>query len=148
MPAAGFAASLFTAASSVLAPSLRMAAYQTSKFEVLGFAESLRQELGPEGIGVTVLFPAAMMTGHLESSVRARPIELGESKLDPADIEAMLAHQPIGPGDVTSPAHAIRNLLDDLEQDEPYVMTHGSHRSIYERRRVAMDAAFDRMENR
>jgi hypothetical protein len=26
------------------------------------------------------------------------------------------------------------------------VMTHGSHRPAYERRRVAMDAAFDRME--
>ena len=58
----------------------------------------------------------------------------------------MLAHQPLEPGDVTTPDHAIRNLLDDLMNDEPYVMTHGSHRPVHERRRVAMDAAFDRME--
>jgi NAD(P)-dependent dehydrogenase (short-subunit alcohol dehydrogenase family) len=145
--ATGFRHLLFTASSSVLAPSVRMACYQTSKFAVLGLAESLREELGSEGIGVTTLFPAAMLTGHLDSSVRARPVSLGDSRLDQADVDAMLAHQPIGPDDVTSPEHAIRNLLADLKNDEPYVMTHGSHRSIYEQRRVAMDAAFDRMEN-
>lgn len=143
----GFRHLLFTASSSVLAPSVRMACYQTSKFAVLGLAESLREELAAEGIGVTTLFPAAMMTGHLDSSVRVRPIALGESRLDQADVDAMLAHQPLGPDDVTTPEHAIRNLLGTILNDEPYVMTHGSDRSIYERRRVAMDAAFDRMEN-
>jgi NAD(P)-dependent dehydrogenase (short-subunit alcohol dehydrogenase family) len=142
----GFRHLLFTASSSVLAPSVRMACYQTSKFAVLGLAESLREELASEGIGVTALFPAAMMTGHLDSSVRARPAALGESRLDQADVDVMLAHRPLEPGDVTTPDHAIRNLLDDLVNDEPYVMTHGSHRPVYERRRVAMDAAFERME--
>jgi NAD(P)-dependent dehydrogenase (short-subunit alcohol dehydrogenase family) len=142
----GFRHLLFTASSSVLAPSVRMACYQTSKFAVLGLAESLREELASEGIGVTALFPAAMMTGHLESSVRVRPAAMGESRLDQADVDAMLAHQPLGPDDVTTTEHAIRNLLVDLVNDEPYVMTHGSHRPAYERRRVAMDAAFDRME--
>src|ERR1700709_209221 len=44
---------VFTASSSVLAPSVRLGAYQTSKFAVLGFAESLREELTGEGIGGT-----------------------------------------------------------------------------------------------
>ncbi len=143
----GFRHLLFTASSSVLVPSVRMACYQTSKFAVLGLAESLREELAAEDIGVTTLFPAAMMTGHLDSSVRVRPAALGESRLDQADVDAMLAHQPLGPDDVTTPDHAIRNLLADILNDEPYVMTHGSHRAVYEQRRVAMDAAFDRMEN-
>src|SRR6476661_1920287 len=64
---------VFTASSSVLAPSVRLGAYQTSKFAVLGFAESLREELAGEDIGVTVLFPGGMTTRHLESSVLARP---------------------------------------------------------------------------
>jgi NAD(P)-dependent dehydrogenase (short-subunit alcohol dehydrogenase family) len=135
-----------TASSSVLAPSIRLGAYQTSKFAVLGFADSLREELAPEGIGVTVLFPGGMMTRHLESSVLARPAELGESVLDQSDVEAMVAHQPMGDGDLATPEHAIRNLLADLEADEPYVITHGSFRPIYEQRRDAIDAAFDRME--
>jgi NAD(P)-dependent dehydrogenase (short-subunit alcohol dehydrogenase family) len=142
----GFRRILFTASSSVLAPSVRLAAYQTSKFAVLGFAESLREELSGEDIGVTVLFPGGMMTRHLESSVQARPSELGESILDPRDVEAMVAHQPMGDGDLATPEHAIRNLLADLEAGEPYVLTHGSYRPSYEQRRAALDAAFDRME--
>ena len=137
---------VFTASSSVLAPSVRMAAYQTSKFAVMGFAESLREELAPEGIGVTIVFPGGMMTRHLESSVLARPAELGTSTLDQEDVAAMLTHQPMGDGDLVTPEQAIRNLLADLDANQPYVITHGSYRPIYERRRSAMDAAFDRME--
>ncbi len=137
---------VFTASSSVLAPSVRLGAYQTSKFAVLGFAESLREELTGEDIGVTVLFPGGMMTRHLESSVQARPSELGESLLDMGDVDAMIAHQPMDDDDITTPEHAIRNLLDDLVAGEPYVLTHGSYRPLYQQRRDAIDAAFDRME--
>ena len=142
----GFRRIVFTASSSVLAPSVRLGAYQTSKFAVLGFADSLREELAAEGIGVTVVFPGGMMTRHLESSVLARPSELGESVLDQSDVEAMIAHQPMGDGDLATPEHAIRNLLADLEAGEPYLITHGSFRPSYEQRRDAIDAAFDRME--
>jgi NAD(P)-dependent dehydrogenase (short-subunit alcohol dehydrogenase family) len=138
---------VFTASSSVLAPSVRLGAYQTSKFAVMGFAESLREELASEDIGVTILFPGGMITRHLESSVLARPAELGESVLDEADVNAMIAHQPMGEGDLVTADEAIRNLLADLEAGEPYVLTHGSYRPIYEQRHAAMDAAFDRMEN-
>jgi NAD(P)-dependent dehydrogenase (short-subunit alcohol dehydrogenase family) len=137
---------VFTASSSVLAPSVRLGAYQTSKFAVLGFAESLREELTGEDIGITVLFPGGMMTRHLESSVEARPADLGESRLDMGDVEAMMAHQPMEDGDLATPEHAIRNLLADLDAGEPYVITHGSYRSLYQQRRDAIDAAFDRME--
>src|SRR4051794_27261840 len=142
----GFRRIVFTASSSVLAPSVRLGAYQTSKFAVLGFAESLRMELADEDIGVTVLFPGGMTTRHLETSVEARPAELGESLLDMGDVEAMMAHQPMDDGDLATPEHAIRNLLADLEAGEPYVLTHGSYRPLYQQRRDAIDAAFDRME--
>jgi NAD(P)-dependent dehydrogenase (short-subunit alcohol dehydrogenase family) len=142
----GYRRIVLTASSSVLVPSVRLIAYQTSKFAVLGFAESLREELLGDGIGVTVLFPGGMLTRHLESSASARPAEIGESALDPADLEAMMAHQPMGADDVATPEHAIRNLLTDLESGAPYVVTHGSYRPIYEQRRDAVDDAFDRME--
>ena len=58
----------------------------------------------------------------------------------------MIAHQPMGDGDLVTPEDAIRNLLADLEAGAPYSLTHGSYRPIYEQRRAAMDAAFDRME--
>jgi NAD(P)-dependent dehydrogenase (short-subunit alcohol dehydrogenase family) len=135
-----------TASSSVLAPAVRLGAYQTSKFAVMGFGETLREELAGEGIGVTVLFPGGMVTRHLESSVEARPAELGATRAVDDDIEAMLAHRPMGEGDVVTAEHAVRNLLADLQADEPYSLTHGGHRPVYEQRRAAMDAAFDRME--
>jgi short-subunit dehydrogenase len=103
----------------VLAPAVRLGAYQASKFAVMGFGETLREELADEGIGVTLLFPGGMITRHLESSAEARPADLEPSSEDPGDLTAMLGHRP---------------------------MTHGSHRPVYELRRDAMEAAFDRME--
>ncbi len=52
---------VFTASSSVLVPASRLAAYQASKFAVLGLAETLRLELAEQGIGVSVIFPSGMM---------------------------------------------------------------------------------------
>ena len=137
---------VLTASSSVLAPGVRMAAYQTTKFAVMGFGETLREELAGEGIGVTVLFPGGMITRHLESSAAARPTALASTGAQPDDLDAMLAHRPMTEHDVVTPEHAVRNLLADLRADEPYSLTHGSHRPVYEQRRAAMDAAIDRME--
>ena len=63
-----------------------------------------------------------------------------------ADVEAMVGHQPMADGDLVTPEDAIRNLLADLEAGEPYSLTHGSYRPLYQQRRDALDAAFDRME--
>jgi NAD(P)-dependent dehydrogenase (short-subunit alcohol dehydrogenase family) len=144
--ATGFRRIVLTSSSSVLSPGVRIGAYQASKFAVMGIGETLREELADEGIGVTVLFPGGMITRHLESSVAARPQELGPTSVDPDDLTAMIAHRPMGDGDVVAPEHAIRNLLRDLEEDAPYSVTHGSFRKWYAQRRDAMDAALDRME--
>jgi NAD(P)-dependent dehydrogenase (short-subunit alcohol dehydrogenase family) len=137
---------VLTSSSSALAPAVRLGAYQTTKFAVMGLGETLRAELAGEGIGVTILFPGGMITRHLESSARARPEAFDATGAAADDLEAMLAHQPMGESDVVTPEHAIRNLLADLEADVPYSVTHGSFRPVYGARRDAMDAAFDRME--
>lgn len=142
----GYRRIVLTASLSVLAPAVRMAAYQTSKFAVLGFGETLRHELAPEGIGVSVLFPGGMMTGHLQSSVEARPSALAATGAQGDDLMAMLSHRPVGPDDVVMPEHAIRNLLADLDDDVPYIVTHGAIRSDYTERHDALVAALDRME--
>ena len=123
-----------------------MAAYQTSKFAVMGFGETLRHELAPEGIGVSLLFPGPMITGHLQSSADARPAALGATGAADDDLPAMLAHRPVGADDVVMPEHAIRNLLADLEADRLYIVTHGTIRADYLERHDAMTSALDRME--
>jgi NAD(P)-dependent dehydrogenase (short-subunit alcohol dehydrogenase family) len=142
----GFRRIVLTASSSVLSPAVRLGAYQTSKFAVMGFGETLREELAGEGIGVTILFPGGMATRHLQSSALARPQRLGESALRTEDLHAMHAHRPMADGDVVTPEHAIRHLLADLIADVPYSVTHGSFRPFYDRRRDAMEAALDRMK--
>jgi NAD(P)-dependent dehydrogenase (short-subunit alcohol dehydrogenase family) len=42
-----------------------LAAYSTAKYAVRGYAESLRMQLAPLGIGVSCLFPGATRTGML-----------------------------------------------------------------------------------
>jgi len=138
---------VLTASSSYFTPGVRMAAYVSSKYAVVGYGEVLRMELAPEGINVALLFPAGMTTRHLESSARARPAELGPSRLDPADIRAMMASAKMSPEKDVAPAeHAVRNLLADLRDQHPYIITHGGYREqIVERQRLVLDA-FDRME--
>jgi NAD(P)-dependent dehydrogenase (short-subunit alcohol dehydrogenase family) len=135
-----------TASAGALLPTVRLGAYQTSKFAVLGYGETLRQELAGEGIGVTIVLPAGMITRHLESSALARPADKGEWVLMPDDIEVMMSSQDMDAAQVATPDHAVRNLLDDLTADEPYVITHGDYRAAYHRRLVPIEAAFDRME--
>jgi NAD(P)-dependent dehydrogenase (short-subunit alcohol dehydrogenase family) len=138
-----------TASSGVFVPSVRLGAYTTSKLAVVGFAETLREELADEGIDVTIVFPAGMMTRHLESSALARPEQLGESVMMPDDIEAMLSSRAASPADdVLSPEDAIHGLLDDLAAGEPYFVTHGAYRPDYEARLAVLDRAFTRMEAR
>jgi len=135
---------VLTSSSSVLAPAKRIGAYQTTKFAVMGFGETLREELSDEGICVTVLFPGGMVTRHLESSARARPARFASTGARDDDLDEMLAHRPLADGDVVLPEDAIRNLLTELDADRPYVVTHGALRSVYEQRRAAMDDAIDR----
>ena len=142
----GYRRVVLTASLSVLAPAVRMAAYQTSKFAVMGFGETLRYELAPENIGVSILFPGGMVTNHLQSSVDARPAELKETGGEDEDLIVMLAHRPVGPDDVVDPEHAIRNLLTGLAANEPYIVTHGTIRDDYTERHQWMAAAIDRME--
>ncbi len=88
---------------------------------VVGYGEVLRQELAAEGINVSLLFPGGMITRHLESSVAARPAELGESRLEREDIEAMMASADMTvENHLATAEHAVRNLLEELRtRDSP-----------------------------
>ncbi|MGE3693407.1 MAG: SDR family NAD(P)-dependent oxidoreductase [Novosphingobium sp.] len=137
---------VLTSSASFFQHGIRMAAYVASKFAVTGYGEVLRAELAPEGINVSLLFPAGMITRHIESSIAARPAELGESRFDHADVEAMMA-QAVGDttGHVATPEHAVRNLLADLAAGERYIFTHGNYRDQIEMQQQEVLAAFDRM---
>ena len=66
----GFRRVVVTASSGVFVPGIRLGAYETSKYAIVGYAETLRQELADEGIGVMILFPVGITPCQLESSAR------------------------------------------------------------------------------
>jgi NAD(P)-dependent dehydrogenase (short-subunit alcohol dehydrogenase family) len=117
---------LLTASTSGLFAAPRLGAYTASKYAVIGFGETLRVELAPEGIGVTVLIPGPMATNHLASSAAAKPASIGTPHQHPGDIEAVSA-ATLDDGELVDPDHAVRHVLRDLARDEPYVFTHAAH---------------------
>ena len=136
---------VLTSSVAALAPTPRQGAYVVSKFAVTGYGDVLRQELASEGIGVTIVFPAGMITTHLESSRAARPAALGESVLRDEDIEVVVATAAPQPEDVLAPEDAIGHLLPDLLANRPYVITHGSAGAAVDERHRELGAAFRRM---
>jgi NAD(P)-dependent dehydrogenase (short-subunit alcohol dehydrogenase family) len=140
---------VLTSSASFFQTGIRMAAYVASKFAVVGYGEVLRRELAPEGINVALLFPAGMATRHVQSSIAARPPELGPSRIDMEDVQAMMADAGIDPAEhVTSPEYAVRNLLHELDAGRPYIITHGNYRHQVESQQREILAAFDAMAMR
>lgn len=107
-----------------------LSVYNTSKFAVVGLSESMRQDLAPRGIGVSVLCPGVVRT-NIFSSGRNRPATLA-AETDTAG--AVLAHDVEG-ADRTA---RIQSLLDGgldpalvgemvvhaIQTDECYIFTH------------------------
>ena len=138
---------VITSSASYFQLGIRMAAYVASKFAVTGYAEVLRQELALEGINVAMLFPAGMITRHIESSIAARPADLGESRFDQADVRAMMSHAQIdAAAHVATPEHAVRNLLGELAAGSRYIITHGNYRDQVIDSHHSVMIAFDRSE--
>jgi len=71
-----------------LVPKRRLAAYQTAKFGLVGFSQSLRLEYGPGGLGITVLCPGLVQTDLIASAGR------GGRLLAPLNLDMRLAAAP------------------------------------------------------
>jgi NAD(P)-dependent dehydrogenase (short-subunit alcohol dehydrogenase family) len=117
--------------------------YTASKFAVVGLSESLRGDLAPHGIGVSVLCPGGVVT-RIQESDRNRPdgIRGGPSALAPASqeqIDAARARE-----EMLSPDEVGRLVLDAVRADEPWVLSHPSWRPQVAARTDALLAAFDR----
>jgi len=132
---------LITTSTSALYPASHMSAYVSSKYALLGFAESLRLELADEGIGVCSILPGPMSTTHLESSRAAKPDGSSTPVFTPESI-AVVARG--AGGEMIDPDEATRNVLDDLAADHPYTITHYEHHEPIEARFGALREAFER----
>jgi len=106
-----------------------LGAYQTAKFAVRGFTESLRNSLAPHGIGVSCLFPGGTRTRIMEASARdeagrARAREVIASWMDPIEVGAA--------------------VVQGMRDNAPYILTHSEFREEVRELYAMLDEAFPR----
>ena len=115
--------------------------YVTTKFALVGLAESLRADLKSAGIGVSVLCPGPVKSELFESTVAVRPRAL-----------AATGSVPIVPPGVAREETAIfttapsgddigRQVLEGIQRNEMYILTHAEIRPVLEARARALLAA-------
>ncbi len=115
--------------------------YVTTKFALVGLAESLRADLKPKGIGVSVLCPGPVQSELFESTLAVRPQALagtGSIPIVPPGVER--EHTPIF---TTAPSgdEIGRHVLNGILRNELYILTHPEIRPVLEARANALLAA-------
>jgi NAD(P)-dependent dehydrogenase (short-subunit alcohol dehydrogenase family) len=109
-----------------------LGAYQTAKFAVRGFTESLRMSLAPYGIGVSCLFPGGTRTRIIEASAaddasRAMAKEMTASWMDPVELGA--------------------RVVEGIRNNAPYILTHMEFREEVRDLYGMLDSAFPRNQD-
>ena len=131
----------FTTSSSILDPAARLGAYQASKFAVWGLAETLRVELAPDGIGVSVILPSGMLSRHLETSEAAQPAHVRRPIAGEGDFDAMIASNPAMASMLATPEDAAAGVVEAVLAGDPYVITHGDLTEAVASRSAALTRA-------
>lgn len=118
--------------------------YHASKYAVVGLSESLRQELAPSGVGVSVLFPGPVATDIVNNTRRLRPDGAPSQStratqiLDAAhQVLAVHGASPLGVGEL---------VLDAVERDSGYIATRNATKEHLRRRSEDIADAMDHGE--
>ena len=114
-----------------------LAAYSTAKYAVRGFAESLRMQLAPLGIGVSCLFPGATRTGMLfapEDKPEEAIDEAGATEFQKALWDA--ARSAIDPLDTG------RAVVEAIKENRFHIFTNREFLAEVMERNRDMEAAF------
>lgn len=121
-----------------------MVVYVASKAAVIALSESIRTELSPQGIGVTVLCPGPVKS-NIHELAKNRPAHLKAN----ASFEEAAAR--LGERAVSSmwmePAEVGAKILDAVRNDTLYVITHGEWRPMAMARFEAIMAAMPEKVN-
>jgi NAD(P)-dependent dehydrogenase (short-subunit alcohol dehydrogenase family) len=134
-----------TASMAGMESGLGFSAYGASKFAVVAMSEGLAAQIGPLGIGVTVLCPGYVRT-RIGESGRNRPQRYGPVPvLDPTSpAAALVAHiaQQLKAG--LDPSEVAARVLAAIRADQFYLFTHPEMRDGLDQRIAAIQAAMDK----
>ena len=103
--------------------------YSTSKFAVVGLSEGLRKELAPQGIGVTVLCPAAVKT-NFNRNARNRPDKFAETGTELTEEFYELADKSFEGG--TEPREMGDLTVAAIKANAAYVLPHLEMKASYQ----------------
>jgi len=115
--------------------------YATTKFALVGLAESLRADLREFGIGVSVLCPGPVKSDLFESTQEVRPARLaatGSQPLLPPGVDRTAT--PIFQTALTG-AEIGAYVLAGVRRNDLYIFTHPEIRPVLEARAAALLAA-------
>ena len=118
------------------------ALYNATKFAVVGFTESLRDDLAPYGIGVSGLFPGGVAT-NIGDTMRGT---VDEPHSDEEFVSLIDALRTVDIAHITTitPDRVGELVLEGVRNDDPYIITHpGSQPAVAERHRGIEDAYRD-----
>jgi len=112
--------------------------YVTSKFALVGLAESLRADLRESGVGVSVLCPGPVKSDLFESTQQVRPAQLAASGSIPVVPRGTdRADTPIFRTAPTG-AEIGECVLKGVRRNEMYILTHTEIRPVLEARAAAL----------
>lgn len=118
-------------------PSRGQGMYNTTKYALVGYAEALSLDLEPHGVGVSVLCPGVVNTALSHSGLN-RPARYGGAVAVREDFElAKVARQG------TDPLQFGRWVVNAVERNQLFVITHTAERAAVEDRHRRILQAFD-----
>jgi NAD(P)-dependent dehydrogenase (short-subunit alcohol dehydrogenase family) len=116
------------------------ALYNTTKFAVLGYTESVRHDLAPYGIGVSALCP-----GGVDTNISETLHGTVGPRRDEAEVGALLTElATVDPSHVTviTPDQAAALVLEGVRNNDAYIITHPGSRAAVAARATDIDSAY------
>jgi short-subunit dehydrogenase len=114
-----------------------LGAYTATKFAVVGYSDSLRLEVEPHGISVTVLMPGAVQTRILDTADYAESASALRPPTEGAPTPGRESSRRMAPAEVAT------MVVEAIKANRPYVVTHPEALPAFEERYAALRAAFD-----
>ncbi len=110
--------------------------YTATKYAVVGISETLRGEVAPSGIGVSVICPSFVKT-RLHEGHRNRPAELGSNSEEPNEFMAQMLAV------ATEPEVIAERVIRGMKRGDFYILPHAEMKAGFEVRANEILAAFD-----
>jgi NAD(P)-dependent dehydrogenase (short-subunit alcohol dehydrogenase family) len=115
--------------------------YATSKYALVGFAESLRADLRESGVGVSVLCPGPVKSELFESTQKVRPAHWAATGSVPVVPAGTLREDTAIYKTAPAGAEIGQRVLKGVRRNELYILTHAEIRPVLEARAAALLAA-------